>query len=641
MRRFSCLFLSLVLGCFLVNATAQQPASSVPNLIHYGGMLKDAQAAPLASSTAGVTFAIYKQQDGGAPLWLETQNVTTDASGQYSVLLGSTTATGLPSDLFSQQEQRWLGVQVQGQPEQARVLLVSVPYAMKAAEADTLAGHSAAEFVTTDNLQNAVQQQLQQQPSGVAIALPAAKKPNGQPDAVIDPATNFIDTTSDQVVLVQQKGTGIGLSASSPGNVGVFGTVNSAPKVGVIAGVEGTSTVNNGYGMFGYSSAASGGVGIQGRSDSVNGIGLQGWAIGTGGIAINATSSATSGNPVGLVARISAPNATGALITNVYNGVATGPLINAQSNGAAKFTVSGSGNVTASGTFSGTQLISTVLPGTAPLQVASNTLVPMLNANLLEGLHASAFAIASGSPNYIQNGTTQQMANFSISGNGVVGGIVTAGSGVVAANNVPGTAAVVASNTSSTSINGSAGVFAFNFNDANGAGAYGENDATSGGFGVFGHDKNISGESAGVLGVTKNPTGAGGAFQNKSTQAGALLLVGLDADSTHRFAVDNQGNVMVTTGTTNQVTAPLMPVNHARNSVTVIDINFVTDVSLDWAFPFPDTNYTVTCSPQLNASDEVDAFSITSQDMTTVSVRVSGTANPGDLLTIHCLAVHD
>ena len=91
--------------------------------------------ASLPSTTVGVTFAIYKQQDGGAAIWLETQNVTTDAAGNYSVLLGSTTATGLPSDLFSQQEQRWLGVQMQGQAEQPRVLLVSVPYAFKAVEA--------------------------------------------------------------------------------------------------------------------------------------------------------------------------------------------------------------------------------------------------------------------------------------------------------------------------------------------------------------------------------------------------------------------------------------------------------------------------------------------------------------------------
>jgi hypothetical protein len=100
-----------------------------------------------AQQNLGVTFAIYKQQDGGAPVWMETQTVTPDASGNYSVLLGSTTATGLPADLFSQEEQRWLGVQVEGQAEQPRVLLVSVPYAFKAHEAETLGGKSISDFV--------------------------------------------------------------------------------------------------------------------------------------------------------------------------------------------------------------------------------------------------------------------------------------------------------------------------------------------------------------------------------------------------------------------------------------------------------------------------------------------------------------
>ena len=129
MRRFSTtLAIAISTLLFVSICSAQQTATtSVPNLIRYSGTLKDAQGAALSSSTAvGVSFSIYKQQDGGASVWMETQNVTPDANGQYNVILGSTTAAGLPDDLFSQQEQRWLGVQVQGDAEQARVLLVSV-----------------------------------------------------------------------------------------------------------------------------------------------------------------------------------------------------------------------------------------------------------------------------------------------------------------------------------------------------------------------------------------------------------------------------------------------------------------------------------------------------------------------------------
>ena len=149
MRRYKITFvlaLSILLGC--VCSAQQTPTTSVPNLIRYSASLKDGQGATLPPNTpVGVTFAIYKQQDGGAPVWQETQNVTPDAAGQYTVLLGTTTSTGLPDDLFSQQEQRWLGIQLQGEAEQPRVMMVSVPYAFKAHEAETLGGLPASAFM--------------------------------------------------------------------------------------------------------------------------------------------------------------------------------------------------------------------------------------------------------------------------------------------------------------------------------------------------------------------------------------------------------------------------------------------------------------------------------------------------------------
>jgi hypothetical protein len=139
------LLVTILLTAF--NLSAQQTnASTVPNLINYSGKLVQSGSATISSKVTGVTFAIYKQQEGGAPVWMETQNVTLDAGGHYSVLLGSTRAEGLPADLFSAQEERWLGVQVQGQAEQPRVLLVSVPYALKAQEAETLGGLPASAF---------------------------------------------------------------------------------------------------------------------------------------------------------------------------------------------------------------------------------------------------------------------------------------------------------------------------------------------------------------------------------------------------------------------------------------------------------------------------------------------------------------
>jgi hypothetical protein len=99
--------------------------------------------------TVGITFAIYKEPAEGAPLWMETQNVQLDEQGRYTVLLGATKSEGLPVELFAAAEPRWLGVQVNlpREAEQPRVLLVSVPYALKAADAETLGGMPASAFV--------------------------------------------------------------------------------------------------------------------------------------------------------------------------------------------------------------------------------------------------------------------------------------------------------------------------------------------------------------------------------------------------------------------------------------------------------------------------------------------------------------
>lgn len=121
---------------------AQQPSqataegTNVPRLVQFSGVLKNIGG----RQAAGLTFALYKDQQGGAPVWMETQNVTLDESGRYTVQLGATTNAGLPVDVFTSGEARWLGIQVDGQPEQPRVLLVSVPYAMKAADAETIGG---------------------------------------------------------------------------------------------------------------------------------------------------------------------------------------------------------------------------------------------------------------------------------------------------------------------------------------------------------------------------------------------------------------------------------------------------------------------------------------------------------------------
>jgi len=130
----------------LTLAAMGQQASIVPTLVNFKGILTDVKGKPL-TGIVGVTICLYKDEQGGAPLWMETQNVTADKSGHYTVVLGSTTTQGLPTDLFASGEARWLGVQAQGQAEQPRVLLLSVPYALKAGDAQTVGGLPPSAFV--------------------------------------------------------------------------------------------------------------------------------------------------------------------------------------------------------------------------------------------------------------------------------------------------------------------------------------------------------------------------------------------------------------------------------------------------------------------------------------------------------------
>jgi hypothetical protein len=123
--------------------SSQATTVSVPRFIKVNGTVKD----PAVTGITGITFALYPEREGGAALFIETQNVTLDASGHYTAFLGITKLQGLPMDIFTSGEARWLGIQPAGQPEQPRILLLSVPYALKAADAETLGGKPASAFL--------------------------------------------------------------------------------------------------------------------------------------------------------------------------------------------------------------------------------------------------------------------------------------------------------------------------------------------------------------------------------------------------------------------------------------------------------------------------------------------------------------
>ncbi len=237
---------TLIVMASLVNGQTSTPPATVPSMMKFSGVV---QGAP--SHIIGITFALYKEQQGGPSLWLETQSVSLDSSGHYSVQLGATLPGGLPKELFTSGEARWLGVQPEGQAEQPRVLLLSVPYALKAADSETVGGLPASAFV---------------------LATPAFSSPQTAPNAATTPntssqapppgtisgtgTTNFIPRWTDNADIANsvifQSGTGstakIGINTTTPAatlDVKGAGTIRglfTLPSAGVATATKGSNS---------------------------------------------------------------------------------------------------------------------------------------------------------------------------------------------------------------------------------------------------------------------------------------------------------------------------------------------------------------------------------------------------------------
>ena len=211
-----------------LSSAAQQSGTaantSVPPLIPFASVATDEGGSSL-SGVVSITFSLYAGQQGGAPLWTETQNnIQLDATGHYSVQLGITQTNGVPTTLFTTGEARWLGVQIAEQGEQPRVLLLSVPYALKAGDAATIGGLPPSAFVLAASPLSAASGSLQAAPLDGSSTLPnSAPPPTG--GAVTGTGTvNYLplwDSTSDIISSVLfQSGTGttakIGINNPTP-----------------------------------------------------------------------------------------------------------------------------------------------------------------------------------------------------------------------------------------------------------------------------------------------------------------------------------------------------------------------------------------------------------------------------------------
>jgi len=329
----------LLLACSIPSAFAQEKPVSPPRLVTYWGTATAADGKPKIG-VAGVTFSLYEENQGGAPLWMETQNVALDSAGGYTAQIGATHPDGLPIALFANGQARWLEIQVDGQPAGPRVLLMSVPYALKAVDAQTLGGLPASAFALAGSAGRA---------ETPAIAAPAAVAESAKTaPAAVAPSLTGAGTTGYVPIwtngstlgnsLIYQTNGNVGIVATSsakltvqnPSQTAILGTTASSASIGVqgqatatigggngVAGItsgtagagvlgEASNTSGNSWGVLGKA-AGSSGTGVQGEALSTTGTtyGVQGNSASPAGTGVQGTASSTTGDTAGVVGSVS------------------------------------------------------------------------------------------------------------------------------------------------------------------------------------------------------------------------------------------------------------------------------------------------------------------------------------------------
>ncbi len=269
------------------STSGSDSSGTVPQLVRFTGVLKD-DLGHVKTGMVGVTFALYKEQDGGTPLWLEMQNIEADSEGKYSVLLGSTKTEGLPAELFSSNEPRWLGVQLEGQAEQPRLLFVSVPYALRASDAATFGGLPPSAFVRA-NSQGGASSDGKESADKTVPEAGSANTPSSLKNVQTSGGkANFLPLWTNATTIgnsaLSQSGSDVTLS----GNLFLQkGNLNAAE--GQVLGQTGFFQSNNeGSILSGTSTNSAGGAGVTGVAEGTSGVGVQGSGVtGVSGFALS------------------------------------------------------------------------------------------------------------------------------------------------------------------------------------------------------------------------------------------------------------------------------------------------------------------------------------------------------------------
>ncbi len=121
---------AVLVAVLLIGASDALVAQQIPQYLSYQGVLTNQSREAVPDGSYSMTFRIYAQETGGAPIWEESQTVLTQ-DGVFDAYLGLQTPMALAFDA-----QYWVSSQVSGQPEMSpRTRLVPAPYAMTSSRA--------------------------------------------------------------------------------------------------------------------------------------------------------------------------------------------------------------------------------------------------------------------------------------------------------------------------------------------------------------------------------------------------------------------------------------------------------------------------------------------------------------------------
>lgn len=123
--------------------------ASAPGILSFQGRITDLSETPITSSSS-MTFRLYNVPTSGTALWTGSCSITPDQDGIFDVILGSTCGSAIPTSVFAENNEMYLGITVGSDSEMSpRQRIAASAYALNA---DTIKGFAPSQVPSADEV---------------------------------------------------------------------------------------------------------------------------------------------------------------------------------------------------------------------------------------------------------------------------------------------------------------------------------------------------------------------------------------------------------------------------------------------------------------------------------------------------------